>query len=205
MAVSWERENKVLKEKITEVEKSLQSYKEKYHNMFYENHANVEFIKDLKREHKEQCERIENDFIYKIEKLENTLDSVRKNNDDNLKIWSKANKDLFIQLQKVRNELPTPRNNSETEDLTEKFHKSESDLIELRKLLNLEKEKVLEMEKNFNAERNNFEKEKRRCIEFERKFGAERVSYEKKINSLELNAKMLLKQISDFEQLIILE
>ena len=50
-----------------------------------------------------------------------------------------------------------------------------------------------------------FKKEKKRMCELKKRFGVERISFEDKINSLELNAKMLLKQIYDFEQLIILE
>ncbi|XP_024984047.1 uncharacterized protein LOC112519967 [Cynara cardunculus var. scolymus] len=70
------------------------------------------------------------------------------------------------------------------EELTEKFHKAENELIAEKKLL---------------------EKEKDKLIEAEKKFDAERKSFESNIKALELNATKLSKQISDFKQIVILE
>ncbi|XP_024962782.1 UPF0430 protein CG31712-like, partial [Cynara cardunculus var. scolymus] len=146
MTSFFEKENKELKEKICELEQSQQSYKDKYVNVFYENHVNEELVKNLKREHKEAIERDENNSTFWIRKLENTLDYERKGLDEEIRSSNKIKQDPSNKLQKAEFELNAKRNspekkNKEVEELTEKLRKSENELIDERKLLDQEKDK----------------------------------------------------------------
>ena len=47
MASFFEKENKELKEKISELEKSLYEYKEKYVNVFRENFLNEDLVEEF--------------------------------------------------------------------------------------------------------------------------------------------------------------
>ncbi|XP_024958904.1 uncharacterized protein LOC112499863 [Cynara cardunculus var. scolymus] len=163
MAVSFEKENVDLRIKVYELEKSIQYYKEKYVSVFLENHANEELITNLRKEHKKKSEHMEYNFMERIKRLEKTLDVERK-------------REVKSALQTERN---SPRNNIETKHFNDKLHKSDTDMSELKKLLDLEKEKVLKAEKSLSSQSMEFEKEKKKMYE--------------------------LEKIFDFEQLIILE
>ena len=85
MADILEKENKEMRAQIAELEKSIMDYKDKYINIFCENHSNVEFIANLQKDHNRRLERVENDSKYRINKLENSLDNVRNFFDEELK------------------------------------------------------------------------------------------------------------------------
>ncbi|XP_024965854.1 DNA ligase 1-like [Cynara cardunculus var. scolymus] len=100
-------------EKVCELEKSLYEYKEKYVNMFRENFLNEDLVKDLRRENKEIRERIEEDFMYKVNKLEITLDYERKELDDEIRSSNKIKQDLVNKLRKAESELNAFRTSGE--------------------------------------------------------------------------------------------
>ncbi|XP_024969691.1 myosin-14-like [Cynara cardunculus var. scolymus] len=85
------------------------------------------------------------------DKLEKTLDAERKELEDEIRSSNKIKQDLVIKLRKAESELHAERNSQgnnhkEVEELTKKLRKSESELIDGKKLLEQEKEKVLEAE-----------------------------------------------------------
>ncbi|XP_024962746.1 stress response protein NST1-like [Cynara cardunculus var. scolymus] len=212
-----------LRVKVSEFEKCVKDFKEKYVIVFLEIHANLEWAKELKQDlekSKEEKEYLQvkidvllgNAYDFRrsrrtdfeqlkensglkstIHELEKTLESERKESDEEAIKQSKIEQELVNKIRKAEFELNAEKNsqgnkNKEFEELTEKLSKSESELTRERNLLKKKKDEIIEAKKNWILKRKILEKEKEKMIEVEKKFGVERISYENKINSLELNA-----------------
>ncbi|XP_024959748.1 arginine and glutamate-rich protein 1-like [Cynara cardunculus var. scolymus] len=116
------------------------------------------------------------------EKRSRTLDSDRKESDEEVINSNKIKQELVDKIRKAENELNAERNVQRKKD-----------------------DELLEAEKRFVAGRKLLEKEKDKIIEAEKRFDAERKVFESKIKTLKLNTSLLSKQISDSEQVFILE
>ncbi|XP_024969663.1 ribonuclease 3-like protein 3 [Cynara cardunculus var. scolymus] len=135
------KENQELRAKYDELEK----------NYKLQNYVNEKCNESLHRAYNEKIERIVKEFEHKIETVENNRSLDRKSYNDELEKWISSNADLSTKLELVKTALiaerHSPSNNSDTKALTDKFHKTENELNELRRLLTLEKEKVSQVEK----------------------------------------------------------
>ncbi|XP_024963571.1 golgin subfamily A member 6-like protein 4 [Cynara cardunculus var. scolymus] len=160
MASFVEKENKVLKEKVYEMEISLKEQKEKYVKVFYENHANFVRAKELKQKIKKFEE--ENKFLQaEIDVLlgkDNYFSASQKRDLDLLK----DNYRLTSRIYELEKTLESERKESEEErvkqikekyELTKKVNKVENELNDESNLHGKENDILIEIDKRFDAER----------------------------------------------------
>ncbi|XP_024995851.1 platelet glycoprotein Ib alpha chain-like [Cynara cardunculus var. scolymus] len=130
------KENQELRAKYDELEKNYKLQK----------YVNEKCNESLHRGYNEKIERIVKEFEHKIETVENNWSLDRKSYNDELEKWISSNANLSTKLELVKTALIAERhsqsNNSDTKDLTDKFHKTENELTEFRRLFELEKEKT---------------------------------------------------------------
>ncbi|XP_024990616.1 histone-lysine N-methyltransferase, H3 lysine-79 specific-like [Cynara cardunculus var. scolymus] len=167
MAYILEREYKELREKVSDLEKSLKK-KQENANVFYENHAHLVWANEMKQELNKTEE--EKKFLQaEIDELlgKDIYLSARQKTDFDMLRDNSILKSRVYEIEKI---LESERKESKEEkkrnvkqikengELTKKIHKAKNELTAKRKLLEKEKDKLIEVEKRFDAERKTFER-----------------------------------------------